>query len=97
MSSAAASIAFASLFVGMVAGVQPVALDSDGPIEEVRLYVDGRESARILTRPWRTAIDLGRELAPMELAAVGLDDLGVEVARTRQKLNVPRAPVELEI
>jgi hypothetical protein len=93
----AASVAFASLFVGMVTGVQPVALNVAGPVEEVRLLLDGREIARILSPPWRTAIDLGHELVPRKLTAVGLDDLGEEIARADQHLNLPRSSAELQI
>jgi hypothetical protein len=95
--SSAASVAFASLFVGMVSGVQPVALNVAGPVEEVRLLLDGREVARILSPPWRTAIDLGHELAPAQLTAVALNDLGEEIARAGQHLNLPRSSAELEI
>jgi hypothetical protein len=95
--SSAASVAFATLFVGMVTGVQPVAVNVAGGVEEVRLLLDGREVARILSPPWRTAIDLGHELAPRKLTAVGLDDLGEEVARADQHLNLPRSSAELQI
>lgn len=88
------SIAFTSLFLGLVLGVQPVRLTVQGPVAAVALELDGKTVGRLEREPWTARVDLGREIAPHELVARALDESGRVVARTAQWLNVPRPPAE---
>ena len=92
-----AQIVFVTLFLGLVAGTQPVALQVSGPVHLVRVILDGREVAAMTQPPWRTSVDLGRDLLPRELTAVGFDGRGDEIARATQILNLPRPTAEFEI
>ena len=92
-----AQIIFLSLFLGVVGGSQPVALQVSGPIKTVRVVLGDREVAVLTQAPWRATIDMGHELTPRELTAIGFDAEGKEIARTRQILNLPRPIAEFDI
>lgn len=90
-------IAFASLFLGLTLGVQPVAVAVGEPAVAAELYLDGRMLARLSGPPWSIPCDFGDVLAPHELVAVGLDAEGQEVARARQWINLPQPPAEATV
>jgi len=90
-------IAFATLFLGLVVGVQPVEVVTRGSVAAVEILFDGKPAARLDGAPWRTSVDFGRDLAPHELVARSLDEKGHEIGRVRQFLNLPRPPAELQI
>ena len=90
-------IAFASLFLGLVVGIQSVAVMASAPVASVQFRLDGRPAGRISKKPWAAEIDFGRELEPHELVAVALDANGREIGRATQWLNLPRPPAEIEI
>jgi hypothetical protein len=92
-----AQIVFLSLFLGIVEGPHPVALQVSGPVKSVRITLGGREVAVMTQPPWTINIDMGRELVPRELTAVGFDAAGQEIARATQVINLPRPIGELEI
>ena len=92
-----AQIVFLTLFLGVVGGSQPVALQVSGPIKTLRVMLGDREVAVLTEPPWRATIDLGRELTPRELTAIGFDAEGKEIARARQILNLPRPIAEFDI
>ncbi|MEK6372345.1 MAG: hypothetical protein AABO58_06580 [Acidobacteriota bacterium] len=80
-----------------MAGTQPVALQVSGPVHVVRVMLDGREVAAMTQPPWRTTVELGTDLLPRELTAVGFSKRGDEIARATQILNLPRPTAEFEI
>ncbi|HEY6064504.1 MAG TPA: hypothetical protein VIY96_00010 [Thermoanaerobaculia bacterium] len=88
------SIAFTSLFLGLVLGIHPVGVAVEGPAAAVALELDGTPIGRADRQPWALDVDLGRDLSPHELVARAFDGSGREIARTRQWLNVPRPPAE---
>ena len=92
-----AQIVFLSLFLGIVAGRNPIGLQVSGAVKSVRIYVGDREAAVLTQPPWRATIDLGTELTPRELTAVGFDAKGDEIARATQVLNLPRPVAEFDI
>ncbi len=92
-----AHIAFLTLFLGLISGVQPFELSVTGPVAAVEILVDGAVAGRLPGPPWSGTIDFGRELVPHRLEARALDADNREVARTRQWLNLPRPPAEVEI
>ncbi|HEX6864161.1 MAG TPA: hypothetical protein VF414_15135 [Thermoanaerobaculia bacterium] len=90
-------IAFITLFLGLALGPHPVELAVEGPVASVELLLDGAVAGRIANPPWKGEIDFGNTLVPHELVARALDANGREVARTRQWVNLPRPPAEVEI
>jgi hypothetical protein len=90
-------IAFLTLFLGLTAGRQPVALTVQGPVAAVELVLDGTPVAHIGGPRWSTQLDFGTALEPHELIARALDDKGQEVGRARQIINLPRPAAEVEI
>jgi hypothetical protein len=90
-------IVFVSLFLGLVAGVQPIDLRVDPSIKSVKILLGTRELATLRGAPWHADVDLGPELVPQELSALGFDERGDEIARTSQILNLPRPIAEVEI
>ena len=91
------SIAFITLFLGIVSGKQVVQLRADASVAFVRITVAGAEVARLTQAPWRVEIDLGPELVPRELQAIGYDVNGSEVGRASQFLNLPHEYAEVDI
>lgn len=90
-------IAFVTLFLGLAMGPHPVEVAVEGPVAAVELLLDGAVAGRIEKPPWKGEIDFGSVLVPHELVARALDAGGQEVARTRQWVNLPRPPAEVEI
>jgi len=88
-------IAFATLFLGLVLGQQPVELAVQGSeVASVQLLLDSRPVATISAPPWKHAVDLGKTLRPhlLEARAFGAD--GTQLADVQQWVNLPRAPAE---
>lgn len=92
-----ALIGFASLFLGLTTGTQPVELMVDEPVAAVQIVLDGHEVARLDGPPWRTPVDFGPGLVPHRLDAVGLRSDGQPIAEATQWVNVPRGQAEIEV
>jgi hypothetical protein len=90
-------IAFATLWLGVVAGRCPVEVLVAPEVRSVELLLDGAAVAALQGPPWSTAIDLGERPAPHELVAVARGAGGEELGRARQLLNVPRQPAEVGV
>jgi len=90
-----AQIVFLTLFLGVVSGPHPVNLQVSGPVKTVRIALGGREVAVLTQPPWRATVNMGADLTPRELTAVGFDGEGREIARAAQILNLPRPIAEL--
>lgn len=90
-------IAFASLFLGLVVGVAPVTVLVEGPVAAVRFELDGKAVGTLTKAPWKLPVDFGPELAPHELMARAFDRGGREVGSSRQFVNLPRPPAEVEV
>ncbi|MCP3957264.1 MAG: hypothetical protein GY719_05375 [bacterium] len=87
-------IAFASLFLGLLVGPEPVELLVGSEVARVEIRLDGETVSTLQGAPWTTVCDFGPELVPHEMVAVGYDQNGQEVARARQWVNLPRRPAE---
>lgn len=87
-------IEFATLLLGLVTGPRWVEVALRPPVAAVEIWLDGQEIGELTESPWRFEVDLGEELSPHELVAVGLDESGSEVARTGQWINLPRGGIE---
>lgn len=92
-----ATLAFGSLFLGLMVGLHPVELLVSPPVASVELRLDGSPVATLSSPPWRTQVDFGPDLLPHHLDAIGHDISGREVARCRQRINLPRPPAEVEV
>jgi hypothetical protein len=90
-------LVFLSLFLGLVSGRGNVDLQAGPAIASVHILLDSREVAVLQHAPWRAAIDFGPAIVPRELVAVGYDDHGNEIARTKQSVNLPRPTAEFVI
>lgn len=90
-------IAFASLFLGLILGNQPIELVVEGDVVSVRVELDGREVATLRGEPWEGEVDLGPDLHPHLLEATALGSGGAVLGRTRQWVNLPREPAEASL
>lgn len=81
-------ITFLTLFLGLTAGLQPVAVtvSAETPVERVEIRLDGEAVAVRNEPPWRFDVDLG-ELAPHELEAVAYGPDDEEIGRSAQPIN----------
>ncbi|HEY0511903.1 MAG TPA: hypothetical protein VGH73_08365 [Thermoanaerobaculia bacterium] len=91
------TIAFLSLFFGLISGPFPVELTVDGPAAAVEVLIDGRSAARIPGPPWRATVDFGKDLLPHEIVARALDAQGHELGRAEDWVNLPHPPAKVEI
>src|SRR3954465_14216328 len=85
------TIAFLSLFFGLIAGPYPVELTVSGPVSAGELLVDGRSVQKLQAPPWKAEIDLGQDLQPHEIVARALDARGNEIARAQEWANRPHS------
>lgn len=90
-------IAFASLFLGLVFGVQSVEVVVGDAVAVVELRLDGKRVRTLREPPWRTTVDFGDELAPRHLEAVAFDGDGGELGRAEQWLNLPTPRAEANV
>ena len=90
-------VAFASLFLSLVVGFQPVELHVGELVAAVEILVDGRQAGTLRQAPWSLPCDFGEELVPHQLVAVAYDASGQEVGRTSQWVNLPRSPAEASL
>ena len=86
-----------SLFLGLVTGMQTVALRVGPAVKWVRIELGGHEAARLTGEPWTAKIDFGTALLPRELVAIAYDGAGKELARASQLTNLSPPPAELDI
>ncbi len=90
-------IAFASLFLGLVVGLEPVELLVGDAVAAVEIRLDGRIAGELRHEPWSLVCDFGPRLRPHELVAIAYDRDGREIDRARQWVNLPRRPAEASV
>jgi hypothetical protein len=88
---------FVTLFLGLVAGPQPVEVKVDDAVRAVDFVLDGRTVATLRGAPWRTVIDLGPAVVPQQLTAIAYDARGDELGRQTQFVNLARPVAEASI
>jgi len=88
---------FITLFLGIVSGKQGMDLQAGPDVKSIRLTVAGKQLALLTEPPWHAEIDLGMEMVPRELVAIGFDANGNEIARASQILNLPQATADVQI
>lgn len=90
-------IAFASLFLGLTLGLQPVEVLVSDEVAAVEMRLGGRRLGVIEGPPWAMKVDFGSELVPQLLEAVALGAERQEIGRVRQHVNLPHPPVKLSV
>ncbi len=91
-------MAFLTLFLGLITGIHPVELTvADPQVTRIELRLDGRTVGVLSGAPWILTADLGDDLTPHELAAVGYDKQGRVIANARQWINMPRDRAEVAL
>jgi len=90
------TLAFLSLFFGLIRGPHPVELAVDGPVAAVELLLDGK-SVQKLQAPWKTEVDFGPDLQPHEIVARALDSEGHEIGRVQEWANLPHPLTKVEV
>jgi hypothetical protein len=91
------TLAFLSLFFGLIRGPYPVELAVNGPAAGVELLVDGRSVRKLQAPPWKTEIDFGPDLLPHQITARALDAQGHEIARAEEWANLPHPLAKVEV
>ena len=91
------TLAFLTLFLGLVAGPQDVELVVGPEVAYVELVLDGEVIAEIDEAPWRAECDFGPNPLPHRLEAVAYSQARVELARAEQWINVARPPAEAKL
>jgi hypothetical protein len=91
------TIAFLSLFFGLITGPYPVELSVTGPVDGVEILLDGQSIAQLDGPPWNTKVDFGRDLLPHQVVARALDAEGREVGRAQAWVNLPNPLTKAEI
>lgn len=91
------TIAFLSLFFGLITGPYPVELSVNGPVAAVEILLDGQAVARLNGPPWRTRVDFGPALLPHEVVARALDERGREIGRAQAWANFPNPLTKVDI
>ncbi len=90
-------IAFVSLFLGLIVGLEPVELLVDESVASVEIRLNGETIAELQGSPWSRTLDFGPELRPHELQAIAYDRDHQVVAQARQWVNLPRPPAEATV
>ncbi len=90
-------IAFETLFLGLVVGLQPVGVVVGPQVAAVEVRLDGAAVATLRAAPWEAPCDFGPIPRPHELEAIARDRAGSELGRARQWVNLPRPDAEAHL
>ena len=91
-------IAFLTVFLGLVAGRQPVEVTVSGDVARVELVLDRHVVAVVKGPPWRAMVDFGKSPLPHRLEARAFEAKGSDaVAQATQKINAVAPPQYLNI
>ncbi len=90
-------IEFATLLIGLLAGVREIELVVQEPVTAVEIVLDGRSVARLDSTPWKADVDFGEDLEPHRLVANGFDKNGNLIDSTYQLINYNRPSFDATI
>lgn len=92
-------IAFSTLLMGLVVGVQPVRVELAPDLHPAAIvyYLDGASAGGATTPPWEAKVDFGRALQPHELVAAAVDNNGDRIASVGRIVNLPAPSARLDI
>ncbi len=91
------TIAFLSLFFGLITGRYPIELSVGEQVAAVEILVDGKSAGIFQGPPWKFPVDFGPALLPHEVTARALDGDGGLVAETREWVNLPHSLVKADV
>ena len=94
-----AELVFVTRFLGLASGETDVVLRASDDVRRVEIRRDGKTLTTIAAPPFRTTVQLGSDLGPYELTAVGFDAAGSEVASQSRPVNVsvPEAEAVIDL
>jgi hypothetical protein len=92
-------IAFSTLLMGLVVGVQPVRVELAPDLHPAGIvyYLDGSAAGGAAAPPWEARVDFGRELRPHELVAAAINAKGDRIASVTRIVNLPAPAARLDI
>ena len=91
-------VAFLTVFLGLVAGRQPVEVTVAGDAARVEFVLDRHVVAVVQKAPWRATIDFGASPLPHRLEArVFVAKSSDAIATTTQKINAVAPPQYLDV
>ena len=92
-------IAFSTLLMGLMVGVQPVGVQLAPGFKPAAVVfsLDGKPIGRAIAPPWKTHIDFGPSLRPVEIRAEAVDDSGTRIAGISRLVNLPASSARLDI
>lgn len=91
------TIAFLSLFFGLITGRYPVEVSVGPQVAAVEILVDGKSAGIFQGPPWKFEVDFGPGLLPHEVTARAIDAEGSPLAEVREWVNLPHSLVKAEI
>ncbi|HEY2293749.1 MAG TPA: hypothetical protein VGM86_23845 [Thermoanaerobaculia bacterium] len=91
------TVAFLSLFFGLITGPYPIELTVSGPAASVEIVVDGRSAGTLPGAPWKGTINFGSSLLPHQIVARALDAQGHELGRAEEWVNLAHPLSKAEI
>lgn len=91
------TIAFLSLFFGLITGRYPVELSVGPQVAMVEILVDGKSAGMFQGPPWKFEVDFGSGLLPHEVTARAMDAEGRTLAEAREWVNLPHSPVKADV
>jgi hypothetical protein len=91
------TIAFLSLFFGLITGRYPVEVSVGPQVAAVEILIDGKSAGIFQGPPWKFEVDFGPGLLPHEVTARAIDAEGSALAEVREWVNLPHSLVKAEI
>jgi hypothetical protein len=92
-------IAFTTLLMGLVVGIQPVRVELAPDLKPAAIVysLDGSAAGGATAAPWEARVDFGRTLRPHVLTAAALDAEGNRMAMVSRTVNLPAPPARVDI
>ena len=90
-------IEFATLFLGLVFGAQPVEFLVHESVAAIEISLDHQVVGRLNQPPWQLTVDFGEELAPHVLEVMAYGSSGTELDRAEQWTNVFTQQTEVSL
>lgn len=91
------TIAFLSLFFGLITGSYPVEVSVSPQVAAVEILVDGKSAGVLQRPPWKLEVDFGPGLLPHEVTARALGADGQPLAEVREWVNLPHSLVKADV
>ena len=91
------TIAFLSLFFGLITGRYPVEVSVGPQVAAVEILVDGKSAGIFQGPPWKVEVDFGPGLLPHEVTARAIDAEGRALAEVREWVNLPHSLIKADL